>query len=308
MSISPRTSYEPTIKGKAIETETLMSQYSSLPASDEIYNKRRKPNNTFLVLNSTLMLVLLGAIAIVSIDASTRAAQCNQRQTLWLKNVNPINVPNIWALFGVKTAPALETTKPGSILTRFNYTKWSPFNPNRGDGIENVEGNWTRLLRLGMISFTEEELRLAGAAPDAIRLPVESGGGYLGYLASHHYTHCLWLLHMSLHEDFYASRSIMWNMTRERRVGHFDHCIEVLRQLVICDADTTPVTFHWYEDEADYLPDQSNPRRCADWDAHRQWQVDRQVPAPKESMTAPSDYVRRPRMGAPPPGSLAWYH
>lgn len=42
-----------------------------------------------------------------------------------------------------------------------------------------------------MVGFSEEEVRAAGATThDAVQLPPESGGGYLGYLASHHHLHC----------------------------------------------------------------------------------------------------------------------
>lgn len=44
-------------------------------------------------------------------------------------------------------APALEATKPGSHITHFNNTRWSPYNPDSGYPLEYVDGNWTNLLR-----------------------------------------------------------------------------------------------------------------------------------------------------------------
>lgn len=118
---------------------------------------------------------------------------------------------------------------------------------------------------------------------------------------------------MSLHPDFYAPRSVMWTkISDQKRVSHFDHCIEALRQLVICDADATVVTMHWYEvadGSAEYLADQGNPRTCANWDAHLQWQRDRQIPAPKEPLSVPKGYPVLPlRTAHPPPGSDISYH
>lgn len=137
-----------------------------------------------------------------------------------------------------------------------------------------------------MMSLNEDELRRAGVTPtdSMVRLPpsadnndsgseAESEGGYLGYLASHHHLHCLYLLHQSLHPDYYmAQQSPVWGMPRARRVSHWDHCVEALRQYVVCGADATVVTHDWYEGYAQPVPTQENPRRCANWDAHFQWQ------------------------------------
>ncbi|KAI1394214.1 uncharacterized protein F4822DRAFT_387477 [Hypoxylon trugodes] len=199
-------------------------------------------------------------------------------------------------------SPALEATKPGSRVTRLNHTEWSPFSPSHDDPLEYVDGNWTALLRIGMMSLSEEDLHRTGASPDtAVRLPPESGGGYLAYLASHHHLHCLYLLHQSLHADYYSSRSVIWEMSQERRLSHWDHCIESLRQYVTCNADTTVVTHNWFENYNLPVPTQGNPRRCADWDAHFRWQVERQVNAPKEELVKPKGVVEMPMLSAKPP-------
>lgn len=164
-----------------------------------------------------------------------------------------------------------------------------------------------------MIGLSEKELIRAGASPiSAVQLPPESGGGYMAYLASHHHLHCLYLLHQSLHVDYYSTHSVVWlkQLDAKQRLSHFDHCIEALRQYVTCNADTTVVTHQWYEDYPLPLPIQDNPRKCVDWDAHWQWQKDRQVPAPKSPILKPEDpnAILQPlKPSRPPPGSLSIY-
>ncbi len=159
-----------------------------------------------------------------------------------------------------------------------------------------------------MISLSEEELQRAGAPPGAVRLPPESGGGYMAYLASHHHLHCLYLLHQSLHADYYAPRSKVWRAPAEWRLSHWDHCVESLRQYVTCGADATVVTHAWFEGFAEPVASQENPRRCADWDAHLRWQQDRQVPAPRAPLSKPPDAVERPVLPVdPPPGAMSMY-
>ncbi|XXH01899.1 hypothetical protein Hte_008261 [Hypoxylon texense] len=205
-------------------------------------------------------------------------------------------------------APALEATKPGSRITHLNWTKWSPFSPDNGDSLHNVDGNWTALLRVGMMGLTDEELLKTGASPDSVRLPLESGGGYLAYIADHHYLHCLYVLHQSLNQEYYSTRSVMWNMSAERRSSHWNHCIETLRQYVVCNADATVVTHYWSEHIDVPVPEQYNQRKCADWDAQFQWRLDRQVPMPHQPLLKPSDAVECPSGPKdPPPGYLSMY-
>ncbi|KAI0169218.1 hypothetical protein GGR52DRAFT_593000 [Hypoxylon sp. FL1284] len=206
-------------------------------------------------------------------------------------------------------SPALEATKPGSRLTSFNRTDWSPFNPNSGNSMEYVDSNWTAHLRVGMMGLTETELRQLGVAPEsAVRLPASSGGGYMAYLASHHHLHCVYLLHQSLHPAFYAPRSPLWTepgSDAAHRASHWNHCVETLRQLVMCNADASVVTHAWPPVELGLgvdlpVPVSENPRRCADWDAHFRWQLERQVPAVDGEVP-----LRRPPGAAPYPWMLS---
>jgi hypothetical protein len=167
----------------------------------------------------------------------------------------------------------------------------------------------TNIFQVGMMNLSEEELVQVGGSPDSVRLPSESGGGYLAYLSSHHMLHCLYLLHQSLHQEYYSQFSVVWKLAPERRLSHWDHCIETLRQYVTCDADTTVVTHDWYDEIDSPVPNQGNPRRCADWDAHFQWQLERQAPAPKGPILKPSDTKGLPIVPSdPPPGFMEMYN
>lgn len=155
------------------------------------------------------------------------------------------------------------------------------------------------------MSLSEDDLIRVGGSPNSVRLP---GGGYMAYLSSHHQLHCLYLLHLSLHQDYYATRSRVWEMSAERRLSHWDHCVEALRQVVQCNADSTVLTHDWYEGIDEPVANDHNLRRCADWDAHFQWQVDHQAPAPKHPLTKSPGSVEKPVLpDRPPLGSLSMY-
>ncbi|OTA57161.1 hypothetical protein K449DRAFT_467922 [Hypoxylon sp. EC38] len=276
---------EPLLEEETIlETETLISTKASSNTCKLVLSGRGYNHILHRIVNYVLTTALFCSIAGVWLYEAGKDRQCN---------VNPESY--------YYYSPALEATKPGSRVTHFNHTKWSPFSPSGGDPLEYVDSNWTALLRVGMMSLSEEEMRRAGVSLDAVRLPPESGGGYMAYLASHHHLHCLYILHQSLHQDYYRTRSVVWNMSAERRLSHWDHCIEALRQFVVCNADTTVVTQNWFERFDVPIASQKNPRRCADWDAHFRWQLGRQVPAPSEPLSKPSNAVELPVLPVQPP-------
>ena len=81
-----------------------------------------------------------------------------------------------------------------------------------------------------------------------------------------------------------------------------DHCIEELRHTIMCQADTTVVTHDWVQGLVSPVPNQQNPRKCADWDAHWQWQLDRQVARPDKPLMKPKEGVYEVPAARPPPG------
>ena len=58
-----------------------------------------------------------------------------------------------------------------------------------------------------------------------------------------------------------------------------DHCIELLRQSVMCNANQELFTFHWI-DTTDWKPETiaTGPYRCMNWDRIREWTMQRAVP------------------------------
>ncbi|KAI9711040.1 MAG: hypothetical protein M1820_002478 [Bogoriella megaspora] len=183
-------------------------------------------------------------------------------------------------------SPALEVVDDHYKTTRLKATTNSSYT---GTPSEDVDRQWRDLLRVGKIAISENELQKVGAPAHSVQLPPESGGGYLAYLEGHHHLHCLYLLYQSLHEDYYSSHSVVWDMPLLERVDHWDHCIDFLRQYVMCNAETNVVTHLWVGDSDEPAPMDRNPRKCRDWNRIHQWQLDRQAPAPTKPLKKPKD-------------------
>ena len=59
-----------------------------------------------------------------------------------------------------------------------------------------------------------------------------------------------------------------------------DHCIDSLRQMIMCNADITPLPTRWYPnvtlgDHTLHYVDSDRPHTCRSWDAVREWVTDR---------------------------------
>ncbi|KAE9367279.1 hypothetical protein N431DRAFT_320380, partial [Stipitochalara longipes BDJ] len=74
-------------------------------------------------------------------------------------------------------------------------------------------------------------------------------GGYMATLEIFHQIHCL----VSAYPD------VMRN--------HLDHCIEIIRQVLMCNADLGLITFHWVKDNPTPYPDFNTWHTCRDPEA-----------------------------------------
>ena len=63
-----------------------------------------------------------------------------------------------------------------------------------------------------------------------------------------------------------------------------EHCIEILRQSVMCRADTTLITFRWGHTVKLPQPDFTLEHTCADWNALMDWAAQHSINVFEEGM------------------------
>lgn len=56
-----------------------------------------------------------------------------------------------------------------------------------------------------------------------------------------------------------------------------EHCIEVLRQSVMCRGDTSPITFFWQDDTLLPKTDFQTDHQCVNWEKLDEWVMERTV-------------------------------
>ena len=68
---------------------------------------------------------------------------------------------------------------------------------------------------------------------------------------------------------------------------------------MMCDADTTVMTYYWFKGEDVPIPTMRNPRKCRKYEDVWQWAVDHQAPAPIAGyVTKPADAVELEGLGS----------
>jgi hypothetical protein len=165
-------------------------------------------------------------------------------------------------------SPANEAIESKGIV-RFNGS-WDRPSVYRGSPSPGVEAAWNELTKDDgrQVDMTLEQLLRTGGepAPFMVRYPEEYGGNYLATLEVFHYLHCIERVRQS---------SLAYYMKDDpnfvRRRTHPNHCIETLRQAIMCQSDVTMVTYDWVEGLDDPYPNFNIPHQCRDFEKILDW-------------------------------------
>ncbi|XXH05942.1 hypothetical protein Hte_012385 [Hypoxylon texense] len=150
---------------------------------------------------------------------------------------------------------------------------------------------WTNLLRSTMVRISEGEMKRMNKTS----ITLQDGSGYVGYLESHHMLHCVvrkphqlsslraqlptafaYRQQKRFYESRYPEHYADVQADNGLSDGHLDHCVEVLRQGIMCNADVTINTFFW-ENPNKIDGNRAGPRKCVDWSRLQAWADERSL-------------------------------
>ncbi|KAH8746326.1 hypothetical protein BGZ57DRAFT_917816 [Hyaloscypha finlandica] len=157
---------------------------------------------------------------------------------------------------------------------RFNATLVidSPYN---GEPSLEVDEAWTELLQYMNIKVSKSDLDRIHA--DSIGVP--GTDMYVGGLGVYHELHCLKRIRQYTWQDYYHAHAT----DEDKRLNrlHTDHCIDVLRQAILCHADVSLFTLEWSQDMPMPRADFSHEHTCKDWRRIFEWAGQRSIPEEK---------------------------
>ncbi|KAE8152272.1 hypothetical protein BDV25DRAFT_138087 [Aspergillus avenaceus] len=130
------------------------------------------------------------------------------------------------------------------------------------EGAPNAKNNaaWEKLLGVGVVGISDkEDSRLTNGTARSVTNP----SVHIVELEMFHQLHCLkWL------------RDRYWELEGAVATS-INHCIDYLRQVIMCHGDLTPITFEWNHGIDGYLAHHSTPHMCRNFNAIYEWAADR---------------------------------
>lgn len=146
----------------------------------------------------------------------------------------------------------------------------------------------------------------SGLTPHHVQVSEKHGGGYFVNVEGMHHLHCLNLLRKGLwyNYDYYRELGEHAFKNEEPILHlHVSHCLDTLRQVLMCNVDTGVLGQVWYghAEGTQAFPDFQSRHKCKNFDEIRDWAVALQAP-PVDKL--PEDYMKVPVADDVIPGAM----
>ncbi|OTA99026.1 hypothetical protein M426DRAFT_325487 [Hypoxylon sp. CI-4A] len=169
----------------------------------------------------------------------------------------------------------------GDIVQYEERTEWyPPESPFNGEPSDELDAAWDDLLFAINMRVTDDELDILGI--DKTNRVKVNGGDNIASMGVYHHLHCLNNLRMVVHWDYYKDKYVNTPYFSHFGTGHSDHCINALRQAVMCHANTAITTFEWVDEDNDLdgkVQRLETQTTCAKWDSVDNWARQRSLQA-----------------------------
>ncbi|KAH8156808.1 hypothetical protein CIB48_g11438 [Xylaria polymorpha] len=152
-----------------------------------------------------------------------------------------------------------------------------------------LEHQWRSLWDHGNIELQKEDIDQLGKSTEGL---LHAGGndperGYVANLEVFHYLHCLNQIRQFTYKEHYATHMAEWIEKDHRMMvdmnvtdpndaldrTHVDHCIDALRQQLMCSADVVPLLILVDEgSKSGYKTDFNVHMKCRNYDKILEWQ------------------------------------
>ncbi|KAI8960875.1 hypothetical protein F5Y11DRAFT_349076 [Daldinia sp. FL1419] len=214
-----------------------------------------KASGTALALLNTILLVSL--IAVVSLPRQEK--ECSERQCAAKTSYySPLLEEDSGAI-------EYETHRFQGALEHQSIYKGTP---NKA-----LDAAWDELVHTNNSGVDGEVIDRIGKSRISVKYPESQGGKYNIGIEVFHHLHCLNIIRQYTYRDYYnrsENRPLSFTDSEPIIRSHIDHCIEMLRQVLICHGDVGIVTYNWVHPWGLY-PDFSTNHKCRKLDNIVAW-------------------------------------
>lgn len=135
-----------------------------------------------------------------------------------------------------------------------------------------------------------------GLDPGHAQYLESQGGGYPVLFEFEHHLHCVNLLRQSLHwnYDYYTARGEgPFVNTPDIVKTHVNHCVDILRQVIMCQPDTGVFGQYWVEETGEPFVDFRTNHKCKNFEDLRDWVMKNQISKEfaKTARVVPGDVI-----------------
>ncbi|KGO46103.1 Protein of unknown function DUF3328 [Penicillium expansum] len=197
-------------------------------------------------------------------------------------------------------SPALEIYDDDKFSTqRFNGALRAQ-NEFRGQPSQEIDDAWDEILHPegGLVRLSKEQIDKVKASEYAAEYTEDMGGGYIGSIEALHQLHCLNMLRQVTYLDYYLPKKKEWRDDPQTLRFHLDHCIDMIRQKLMCSPDVGIITYVWAKGYKHPFPDFNIIHKCRDYSRLLEWVKEndvhgrnvsdlQRVPGAKERETRP---------------------
>jgi len=182
---------------------------------------------------------------------------------------------------------------------RFNGSLNFP-SPYRGPPTPEVDVAWDRITTnnsLWPIRVSDQDIENfnKGGRPSNVRFWEEDGGGNMGSIEVFHQLHCLNMLRKFTYPKEYPEVQELWTTRPQFLRSHLDHCIEMIRQNLMCVADVGVISYDWVSGWEVPFPDFNTWHKCRNFDDILDWTTAHRVHIPTGHMKRIGDEIDLPK-------------
>ncbi|KAI2613449.1 hypothetical protein GGR54DRAFT_328969 [Hypoxylon sp. NC1633] len=152
---------------------------------------------------------------------------------------------------------------------------------------------WTKLTHLNNSGVGGEVIDRIGKSRIAVKYSEEEGGMYDVGIEVFHHLHCLNLLRKYTYRSYYdrpENRPTEFTDSEPVLRAHVDHCVDMLRQAIMCQGDVGIVTYNWVEGWSEAYPDFSTQHKCRKFDRIVEW-ADRYATPVQDPIIGPDSVI-----------------
>ena len=145
------------------------------------------------------------------------------------------------------------------------HPEHSPF---WGEPRPELDQAWSDLLYPTIIRLEADEMHEMNKTSIALR----DGSGYVGYVEAYHMLHCVKRIYQFQYPESYPDLMRAGKLT----LGHWNHCLDVLRRGIMCNADPGLNTYSWDPAQPTEVVGHTMwPRKCVNWSQFSSWAHER---------------------------------